>query len=401
MVRALDGHHEGRGPGRSARDWIVDVGVVVLVVIVGLVSLGVESRRPGALPDAVLLGDLIVGSAACLAVWLRRRWPVELAVVLSIVASFSVMAGGAALVALFTVAAHRRWPTVGAVWVLFVMGVAAFYTMRPDPDLSFISVLALCLVATAAVVAWGMFVGARRQLIATLRDRARRAETEQQLQIEQARQAERAQIAREMHDVLAHRLSLVSMHAGALEFRPNADPVALSRAAGVIRENAHLALQDLREVIGVLREGPDGSGSRPQPTLADLPALVAESRAAGVRVRADYRVQDVAQVPTVTGRSAYRIVQEGLTNARKHAAGALVDVVVEGASGSGLTVEVRNSPGAVDTRRSDQQGEGVIPGGGTGLIGLSERAALAGGRLEHGFTGGGDFHLRAWLPWPT
>jgi signal transduction histidine kinase len=99
-------------------------------------------------------------------------------------------------------------------------------------------------------------------------------------------------------------------------------------------------------------------------------------------------------VPEGVGRNAYRIVQEALTNARKHAQGAAVDVTLDGAAGSGLTVEVRN-------RLPVGAAAAPIPGAGTGLIGLSERTSLAGGRLEHGRTPGGDFELRAWLPWPA
>ena len=123
---------------------------------------------------------------------------------------------------------------------------------------------------------------------------------------------------------------------------------------------------------------------------------------AGLRVRADIRVDDLTGVPAGTGRNAYRIVQEGLTNARKHAAGALVDLVLEGAPGAGLTVEVSNRPGRDATLGAQRPGDpGGIPGSGTGLIGLSERVALASGRLEHGFTDAGDFRLHAWLPWPA
>ena len=198
-----------------------------------------------------------------------------------------------------------------------------------------------------------------------------------------------------MHDVLAHRISLLSMHAGALEFRPDAPPEEIAKAAGIIRDSAHQALEDLREVIGVLRQDPDGVASqRPQPTLADLPALVEESRQAGARVSTDFQVPDLQSVPTAVGRNAYRIVQEGLTNAHKHSPGARVDVVVDGSAGPGLSLEVRSHRpvgGAPESR---------IPGGGTGLVGLMERATLVGGRLEHGRTPTGDFVLRAWLPWP-
>jgi signal transduction histidine kinase len=235
----------------------------------------------------------------------------------------------------------------------------------------------------------------RRELVLSLHERNRRLQSEQDLRVREARHSERTRIAREMHDVLAHRISLLSMHAGALEFRPDASAAEIAEAAGVIRDSAHQALQDLREVIGVLRQDPTGvAGQRPQPTLADLPTLVEESRRAGAHVRTDYQLPDLGGVPTSIGRNAYRIVQEGLTNARKHAPGTRVDVIVNGAAGAGLNVEVHSRASVGGTRTS------VIPGGGTGLIGLVERATLAGGRLEHGRTTDGDFLLRAWLPWP-
>jgi len=195
-----------------------------------------------------------------------------------------------------------------------------------------------------------------------------------------------------MHDVLAHRISLLSLHAGALEIRPDAPPDEVAKAAAVIRSSAHQALQDLREVIGVLREE-DGEPIRPQPTLADVTALIEESRGAGMKVRVDCRLDDLDAVPAAVGRNAYRIVQEGLTNARKHAAGVLVDISLAGTAGDGLTVLVRN-PAPVGVPAS-------IPGAGTGIVGLVERTGLAGGRLTHGRTDTGDFELRAWLPWPA
>jgi signal transduction histidine kinase len=268
---------------------------------------------------------------------------------------------------------------------------------------------------TAIVLLWGMVIRARRQLVVSLRDRAERAEAEQQLRVAQARALERTRIAREMHDVLAHRISLLSLHAGALEIRPDAAPAEVAGAAGVIRASAHRALQDLREVIGVLREDTDSDAApeRPQPTLDGLGALADESRAAGMTVTLDIRV-DPAAVPDGTGRTAYRIVQEGLTNARKHAPGTAVGVAVTGGAGDGLTVEVRNrwpiarvgadGPSAMPGGIPGAMPGGVpasIPGAGTGLVGLTERATLAGGRLAHGRTDADEFLLSAWLPWPA
>jgi signal transduction histidine kinase len=148
-------------------------------------------------------------------------------------------------------------------------------------------------------------------------------------------------------------------------------------------------------VIGILRDGAHGEAPQPpQPTLAALPELLEESRAAGMRLHTDVRVADLATIPDSVGRHALRIVQEALTNARKHAASASVDLRIEGAPGDGLAIEVRNAAPVLAV------GEAEIPGAGTGLIGLAERATLSGGNLEHGLDEAGDFRLRAWLPWP-
>jgi signal transduction histidine kinase len=242
-----------------------------------------------------------------------------------------------------------------------------------------------------------LFVRAQRELVQSLRDRADRLESEQRLRVEQAREAERLRIAREMHDVLAHRISLLSLHAGALEFRPDAPPDEVAEAAGVIRASAHAALEELREVIGVLREGVDEGTppEPPQPTLAQIPALVDESRAAGMRVVCRIEAPGADALPAALGRTAYRVVQEGLTNARKHAPAASVEVTVAAQAGPRLVVEVlsRRPVGVVATAALAGAGAGA------GLIGLAERVALAGGELEHGPDAAGDFVLRATLPW--
>jgi signal transduction histidine kinase len=248
------------------------------------------------------------------------------------------------------------------------------------------------------VVGWGLFVRVQRELVLSLRDRAARLEAEQRLRVEQAREAERLRIAREMHDVLAHRVSLLSLHAGALEFHPDASAEEVAQAAAVIRASAHAALEELRDVIGVLREGAPGSAPEPpQPTLAEVPALVEESRLAGMRVRWHIDVPGDAALPAALGRAAYRIVQEGLTNARKHAPGAAVEVTITAEPGAALVVAVVSRP-AVGVAATTAL---ALPGAGTGLVGLAERVALAGGELEHGPDGGGDFVLRASLPWPA
>jgi signal transduction histidine kinase len=382
--------------GRAPRDWAVDalwfllgIGFTVLAFVDGI------ERHLPPVPTAV---EAALGGLASLGLWLRRRWPVGFAVVVGLFAIYSVSASGVALVALFTVAVHRRLGI--AVLVAAGYALTSFLTLLVRPDLSSPNWLqgVLGVVCVAAALAWGMFVRARRQLALAERERAA---SKQELLVAQARQMERNRIAREIHDVLAHRLSLLSLHAGALELWPDAPPAELARAAGVIRSSAHGALEDLREVIGVLRavrgddDRIDGVPERPQPTLVDLPMLIDESRKAGTRVALECEVTDLGAVPEAVGRTAFRIVQEGLTNARKHADHAAVSVAVRGAAADGLTVEIRN-PCPVGVARTMP-----IPGARMGIIGLAERTALTGGRLEHGRTPAGDFRLWAWLPWPT
>ncbi|MCZ7425461.1 histidine kinase [Micromonospora sp. WMMA1949] len=388
-----------RAARRTPRDWFVDGVLFVASLLWVLITHGdVTSATPqfglNAGPAWLEEADLLVGLLVSGALWLRRRWPVGLALATAPLVFFSVTSGLALLVITFTVLVHRPLPVGLALAAWNVLSLPVYLAVRPDPTMPFWGSVIWTALFICVVVAWALFVRARRQLVLSLRDRAERAEAEQQLRLDQARQLERGRIAREMHDVLAHRISLLSLHAGALEFRPDAPPEEVARAAGVIRASAHAALQDLREVIGVLRAevGSEATPERPQPTLADVPALVAESRDAGVRVGVVDEVSQPEAVPAAIGRSAYRIVQEGLTNARKHAPGAVVTVRLAGGPGHGLVVEISN-PWPVGGPAT------AIPGTGTGLVGIAERVTLAGGSLEHGRDADGTFRLTARLPW--
>ncbi|MGV9597328.1 sensor histidine kinase [Streptosporangium sandarakinum] len=419
----MNGSAPAAGFRRSPRDWAVDLLLFLLAVVFGLVM---SEMRLGVYPRPekwVFHLDQVAGALGCAALWLRRRRPVGLAVALTALSTFSETVGGAMLAALFTVAVHRPPRTTSAVFSLSLVAALGFAVLRPEPEDPPLLVFLLGLSFQGAAVGWGLFVHHRRRLAASLRDRAARAETEAALRAEQAQHRVREAIAREIHDVLGHRLSLLSVHAGALEYNPGAPPEDVARAARVIRESAHQALQDLREVIGVLRAP---VGELPQPTLADVRELVAESSRAGMEVTFGEDLAGTA--PDLTGRTAYRVVQEALTNARKHAPGARVTVRLAGAPGAGLTVEVRNTappgasgaaPGAPDTSGSAPASAGPagptgpavaayggpgssVPGAGPGqgLAGLAERVALAGGRLEHGPDTAGGRRLTAWLPWP-
>jgi signal transduction histidine kinase len=374
---------------RSRRDWIADTVLFPLSIALGTITL-VSSVQHG-LDGPLVVVDAVCGVALCVALWWRKRWPMALGLASVPIVAVSSLAGFAGLVILFTVAAYRRWQQALLVAGLQFAVLPIQRALNPERDslISYYLVSTLCI---GVAVVWGLYWRGRRQ---TQRERRRRTEAEEQLRIEQIRHAERTRIAREMHDVLAHRISLLSLHAGALEFRPDASPEEVERAAAVIRASAHQALEDLRAVIGFLRDGTDGQPPQPpQPTLAVLPVLLEESRAGGMRVDADVRI-DLASVPDAVGRNAFRIVQEALTNARKHAPSAVVELRVDGSPGEGLTIEVSNRVPVIAAAPS------AIPGSGTGLVGLAERATLSGGRLEHGLDEHGDFRVHAWLPWPA
>jgi signal transduction histidine kinase len=323
--------------------------------------------------------DLGVGIAACLAVPLRRRWPVGLALVLIPTLVVSSAAMGATAVAMAGVAAYRSLRTTILVLAVHAVFVVTLFSLVATSRRDYWQAVVVVLALDAALVASGL-------LVRSLRERAKEAEERQRLQVEEARHAERERLAREMHDVLAHRISLLAVHAGALEVRRSA-PEDERQAAAVIRRCAYDALEDLREVIGMLRDEPAGDSDRPQPTLDGLPELIEQSQRAGTTVTLEDQLKEP---PEHLGRHVYRVVQEGLTNARKHAPGAPVLVQLEN-NGEGLTVDITNPVSATPTHQ--------LPGAGSGLIGLSERMHLVGGRLEHGRTETGEFRLHAWLPW--
>jgi signal transduction histidine kinase len=196
-----------------------------------------------------------------------------------------------------------------------------------------------------------------------------------------------------MHDVLAHRISLLSVHAGALEVSTDASREEIVQAAGVIRTSARAAQEELREVLGILRTDPDSETAQPpQPTIADVGHLIEQNRQAGMEVTVLDELSDLP-LPALAGRTIYRVLQEALTNARKHAFGQPVSISLAGAPGELIHVEVVNHGGGpIDKRREHV-------GAGTGLIGLAERLSLANGTLEHRPLADGGFRLTATLPW--
>jgi signal transduction histidine kinase len=365
------------------------------LVALGIVAVQGEWSSFGPWPSLAAVVDIVAGVLSIVLLLAVRHSPVRIALVLSALLTVSAAATPAAGTAALWVAQRRRLPVAIGVALAGVAGHVIRAAWRPTPDRSMVLWTIVVAASYAALVGWGAQNQARRALVESLEDRARRAEEDQAHRVAEARRGERTKIAREMHDVLAHRLSLLAAYAGALEFRPDAPPDELARAAGVIRDGAHQALEELREVIGVLRDDPaEPESDRPQPTLSDLPRLLDEARAAGTPVRLDDRRADAGTVPDVLGRTVYRVVQEGLTNVRKHAPGQEATVLLGGRRGRNLLVVVINRTGP------DTADPGRMPGSGSGLVGLRERVQLAGGRLD-AKSGHGRFRLWAVLPWPA
>jgi len=424
-------------PGAAARlwsetwRWVVAAVVGLLLFVVVWFSDPAVSEGLGEPRFTLLvLLDLVLGSAALVLVPFRRHAPLVVALVAVALCGASALGIGAAVLATVSLATRRRPVEIGLVSVVFV-GASVLgdrIVTQASAATPLWQLVAVSALVVALLVAVGLYVGGRRELLRSLRERARLAEEEQSLRLAQARDHERTRIAREMHDVLAHRLSLVALHAGALEYREGLGEAETRATAGVIRDNARAALTELREVLGVLRDGarggdgpdadPDGDSDvaaaasaaavPPQPTLAGLDGLLDEARAAGTAVT--LRVDDdtrrgLEALPTSTSRHAFRVVQECLTNARRHAPGQPVTVGLSGRPGRELRVRVENptpsAAGGADGLGGDGDGDGdglSVPGRGHGLTGLEERARLAGGSLtvEHA---DGRFTVEARLPW--
>ncbi|WP_310727183.1 histidine kinase [Streptomyces sp. N2A] len=427
---------------------------------------GVSFAHGAHLPEllGVLLG-VLVGPVLLV----RRRWPVVV-VLVSIAVMPAEMGGLLSVVGLYTLAASdvpRRITALLAGMTVTGTLVTTFLSMRQDiasqPDfnppawLVPVMALALGLVLTAPPVLWGLYVGARRRLVESLRERADGLERELSLladraeeRAEWARNEERTRIAREMHDVVAHRVSLMVVHAAALQAVALKDPEKASKNAALVGDMGRQALTELREMLGVLRtaegsavrgtagadvperlaavasgvrareaaegdrdrglgrerdpdrgrsvgEASSAEGDADGPCLDDLGDLVGQSRAAGMVVELSVAGGEGESVRPRYGarveRAVYRVVQEALTNVHKHAPGARARVRLAHREGE-LAVQVENGPcegGAADAG---------LPSGGNGLVGMRERVTALGGVFVSGPTDSGGFRVSAVLPAP-
>jgi signal transduction histidine kinase len=364
-------------PGLRTRSIWLDA--VIALLGSGSVVLGSADPQGRVLPVPVIITGAVLLTVALL--FFRRRAPLVPFAVAGFLAAFSPIGQLGLAIASYAVGRYvARWPVrIAAAALCALVYVHPWSPGSINEFAGNIGGVAVVLVLPGMI---GVWVRTRALLLAALRDRAERAEAERELLARDAVLTERTRIAREMHDAVGHRVSLMVLQAGAIEMAAG-DRDRVAQLADQVQTAGRQALDELRQMVGVLRAGEvdDEAPLGPQPGLTDLPRLVEQSREAGMHVELSGCAD--APVDDVVGRAAYRIVQEALTNAGKHAPGAPVTVVVE-RSDKALEIRVVNGPSAGPLR--------TPPSGGFGLVGLGERVRTLGGtltaepRLDGGFT---------------
>ncbi|HXM51937.1 MAG TPA: sensor histidine kinase [Candidatus Binatus sp.] len=351
--------------------------------------------RPPGLAISVIVGLALLLVQVLPLLW-RRRYPslvlllVGGAFAARVLLGFSPgIAGFGLLVAMYSVAAYevraRRVVFLVAAGLGFVAGFIVF-GVTGNPRSFAITVPSLFFVAAWLI---GDYLRTRRAYVAQLEERAARLERERDQDRRLAADEERTRIARELHDVVAHDVSVIAIQAGAARAVQASKPEAAAQALGLIETTARGTLIELNRLLGVLRGGNGTTPDRsPQPGIGQLAGLVEQLRAAGLEV--DARVEGEARpVPPALDLSAYRILQEATTNVLKHARARRVDIRVHYAEGM-LALDVRDD-GAGDWRNFDASS-------GHGLIGIQERVALFGGQFRAGRDPAGGFSVHASLP---
>ena len=376
------------------RDWpgrVFDVGVVLALLAVGaaiVLSTTNEVPRLSAIRTPWFIA-VVIPLASLL---VRRRYPlvtmgiIFAALIAEALLHSPIVVQPLVLVAVYTAASRLPWRTS----VIISVGTFAAYLAAEAfsrGELTFPNVIT-SLVPMAGAYVVGAYVGTRVAYIDSLQARAVQLDRERELLAQRAVAEERVRIARELHDVVAHNLSLITVQAGALQTQVSADSEAHATAE-IISRTGRQAMDEMRRMLGVLRLGDGGAalGHAPQPSVTDIAALVDETRTAGVAV-ALHIEGDPRPLPPGIDLSAYRIVQEALTNVLRHAGPAR------------CTVRVIYTADALELRITDdgQRANGNSNGAGHGLIGMRERVALFGGEFFAGPVPGGGFAVQATLP---
>jgi signal transduction histidine kinase len=380
------------------RHWVtVDVVIAAFFVLLdtGMTLLGATwwPARPGPLAWAMLC----VQAIACSSLVARRRAPLTVVAILgafTLAVTLLVWPAGA----LTPVRRSNVWAPYSTALAAYgpvfyyqsrrraFTWIAIFTVIVARPWQPSAVVIPIGLLRTAVGPLLGLYFDARRRLVQALRERAERAERERHLLAEQARADERARLAGEMHDVVTHRVSLMVLQAGALRMTATDD--ATRQAAEELRAAGCQALDELRDLVGILRTAPEQDTT---PSAADFAALVAESTAVGTPAEL-IEDGDPALASPVVGRTAYRIVREALTNVRKHAPGAQVTVQVSYGE-SQVRLTIRNTP---PTGPPSSALAGT--GSGVGIANLRQRIELVHGTLRAGRAPDGGFSVEATLP---
>lgn len=367
--------------------WAGLAGRTALVAFFTVIAVVDAVTVRGGWTGAAVVLSVMVCAVTLLVPQLRRPTAPLLITVLT--AWWGSLAMALMAVAVFDLAAARRLRLAAAsVAVALTANLLGYPPTRLWADQSYLTALIVWVFALVL----GLWSGNRRHLMRALAADVEHLRVEAGLREDAARVAERSRIAAEMHDVLAHRLSLIALHTGVLATKKDTLPEPVVERLALLRTASTQALGDLRDVLGALRESdPTQSGTELHPILRDVQELVSEARNAGQRIGM-ITEGDPEQAPTTHRLAVYRIVQEALTNARKHADGALVTVRI-GYRWPTTWVEVTNTPGT-----SGKAGE---VDSGYGLVGLRERVTALGGHLNTGPAGAGTWRLSALIPQPV
>ncbi|MEV0117027.1 histidine kinase [Streptomyces sp. NPDC050844] len=374
----LTGHRERLRPVEGA--------LVALAFAVATAAIdGMPARFDYLAAHPPLFVAIPVGLVVGLASWFRQRRP-ELLLLAALGAYVVLSAWIAVVFAQYTLADRAAsWRRVAVASTVAVTVVALPIWRGGGFDAAIMSV-GICVFPALL----GLYMGARRRLMAELRERAERAERDQQQRVLQARSDERAQIARDMHDVVTHRVSLMVLHATALEATKGASAVDMGKQIGAIGREALTELRSLVEVLHTRSEAP----LAPQPGLAELETLIADSRSLGtpatLELTGEHGTNHPPELPALIEHAVYRVVQEALTNVHKHAADAETHVRVH-CTRRLLHLTVINQHGIGGNPSG-------LPSGGHGLLGIAERIRLVGGELTAGPTPDGGFEIAAEIP---
>lgn len=371
--------------------WILE-GALLVACIAFSTALAL-ARAPGSIDSVVGTRlDLAAGVVAALLLLARHRALIPVALTVAALGTVTTSTAPSAAVLQFLVGSSRPARTAGVVVAANVVAsVVSYWLWMADASASaLIRTLLVAAAIWATLAGLGAAMRLRGMLVTALRDQAETARL-------RARDAERARIAREMHDVVAQQIAVVIMQIGALTHRRSLRREEMYERLDAIAERSRTALDDLHAILRILRTSTAGSAAErsspeqgldepedgpPQPDLTALPGLLDDARAAGVAVEAHLGLPTLASVPAAPGRTVYRVAQEALTNAAKHAPGAPVVVClneIDGPAGAMLSLTVHNT---VHTSRHGGHATVPPPGSGTGLIGVRERVELAGGTVH-------------------